>query len=348
MKKSLVALAVAAALPAFAQAQTNVQLTGSIDLALESVNKDANGGVSDMKLTQGINAGSRFAIVGSEDLGGGLRALFNMEHRISPDTGTITTPAPATGPTAGLGPVFWAGQAWVGLGGGFGTVRMGRQYTPVFRAMIVNDVSGYLYYNNSVGLAGTSVRFDNAIEYESPNIGGLVLRGTYAAGEDYSSGATGTGSTVPSNKTGDKLGVSANGAFGPIGFGIGYHTIDRGAGPLSNTKELAGGLNGKFGNFGLGLNYAQTEIDTGTVKAKRKGMYVGASAGLGAGTLFLVLKRDDPYGPTNTNNGIGVTYQHGLSKRTFLYASAGMNKVERAGQSDLKPRNIALGMRHFF
>ena len=116
MKKSLLALAIAAALPAIAQAQTNIVLNGSIDMSLESVNDDANdGNGSDLKITNGVWGGSRLAIVGTEELGGGLKGIFNIEHRFSPDTGTVTS-----------GATFWAGQAWVGLQGGFGTVRLGR------------------------------------------------------------------------------------------------------------------------------------------------------------------------------------------------------------------------------
>ena len=72
MKKTLVALAVAAAVPAFAQAQTSIQLTGSVDVAVESLNKDANSsGKSDLQINDGIWGGSRVGIVGSEDLGNG-------------------------------------------------------------------------------------------------------------------------------------------------------------------------------------------------------------------------------------------------------------------------------------
>ena len=76
MKKTLVALAVAAAVPAFAQAQTSIQLTGSVDLTVESLNKDANSsGKSDLQINDGIWGGSRVGIVGSEDLGNGLKAI---------------------------------------------------------------------------------------------------------------------------------------------------------------------------------------------------------------------------------------------------------------------------------
>ena len=107
MKKSLLALAVAAALPAFAHAQTNIILNGNVDQSLEWVDPDVDGVDSDVRVTNGVWSGSRFAISGTEELGGGLKGIFNIEHRLSPDTGTVTS-----------GATFWAGQvsvrsAWV-------------------------------------------------------------------------------------------------------------------------------------------------------------------------------------------------------------------------------------------
>ena len=64
-------------------------------------------------------SGSRFAISGTEELGGGLKGIFNIEHRLSPDTGTVTS-----------GATFWAGQAWVGLQGGFGARAAGSSVHP--------------------------------------------------------------------------------------------------------------------------------------------------------------------------------------------------------------------------
>ena len=106
MKKTLVALAVAAAVPAFAQAQTSIQLTGSVDVAVESLNKDANSsGKSDLQINDGIWGGSRVGIVGSEDLGNGLKAIFNLEYRARADTGRLANANR-----------FWQGKSWGLLG----------------------------------------------------------------------------------------------------------------------------------------------------------------------------------------------------------------------------------------
>jgi predicted porin len=89
-------------------------------------------------------------------------------------------------------------------------------------------------------------------------------------------------------------------------------------------------------------------VDTGAPN-KRKAFFASVSAGVGAGTVYLVLKKDDMgLDGDGDNTGLGLTYSHGLSKRTFVYASLGYNKVEQAVGDDLKPRAIALGIRHFF
>ena len=326
MKKSLLALAVAAALPAVALAQTNIVLNGSVDVSLESVNDDANGGNgSDLRVSNGVWSGSRFAISGTEELGGGLKGIFNIEHRLSPDTGTVTDPDR-----------FWFGQSWVGLQGGFGAVRLGRQYTPIFRALAPGDVTGYSWYNNGAGLAGTPNRFDNDVSWQSPSLGGFTIHAAYAAGED---------ATAPiDNKLGDAYGIAGVGAFGPINVGLGYHSIDAGGAPgVDDTTQLAASLGAKFGNFGVGLSAAQNEVNSN----KRKAFFGSVSAGIGAGTVYLTLKKDDQ-GTDLDDTGLGLTYSHGLSKRTFVYASLGYNKVEQAIGDDQKPRKIALGVRHFF
>jgi predicted porin len=109
---------------------------------------------------------------------------------------------------------------------------------------------------------------------------------------------------------------------------------------------MAVSLGTKFGAFGLGLAAAQSEV----LGNKRRGYYVSLSAGLGAGTVYLVLKKEDNYDFVNEldNTGVGLTYSHGLSKRTFVYASLGYNKVDQVGGLETKPKTFALGMRHFF
>lgn len=321
MRHAGLTFAVSMALPILAQAQTSITISGNLDLAIESLNADANDGRSDVKMTEGIWDGSRIAVIGTEELGDGLRGIFNIEHRFSPDTGTVTS-----------GDTFWAGQAWVGLQGVYGTARLGRQYTPLRRALEPGDMTGFSWYNNGDGLAGTSVRFDNTLSYQSPGLGGFTLHAAYAPGED-----------AADDKLGDAVAIAGVGQAGAFQFGLGYQTIDAGSTGVADTKELGASIAASIGDFGIGAEYAHNEV----ARNKRKAFFLSGSMNLGAGTVYLTLLRDDQ-GTDLDNDGLGLTYSHGLSKRTSLYASLGYNRIEQATGDDLKARAIALGIQHFF
>ena len=97
--------------------------------------------------------------------------------------------------------------------------------------------------------------------------------------------------------------------------------------------------------------YLQNELkyQTGNAKNKTKGISASLSYAVSdAGTAYLTYRRDDPQGPNNNESGIGLTYSHGLSKRTYVYGAVGIGKAEVPGQDDTKPRRVALGVRHFF
>ncbi len=136
MKKALIAAAVAAALPAFAQAQTNVQLYGIADLSVGVADAGGSTGGTEMVVLSGVQSTSRFGIRGSEDLGRGLKGVFNFEAGIAADTGVSDT--------AGL----FQRRSVVGVEGAWGTLLLGRDYTPGFSAAGVTDVMGYAFFGN--------------------------------------------------------------------------------------------------------------------------------------------------------------------------------------------------------
>src|SRR5450830_737338 len=117
MKKSLIALSVLAAISGVAQAQSSVTIYGVVDMAFQAESK---AGVKKYAIDSGEQAGSRLGFKGTEDLGGGLKAIFDIEAGILGDSG------------ASQGGLTFGRQSWVGLTGDFGTVKAGRQYTPQF------------------------------------------------------------------------------------------------------------------------------------------------------------------------------------------------------------------------
>ena len=119
MKKHLIAAAVAAAVAAPAFAQTSVSFFGRLDVGY--ANNTSDGGTAATKVkNSGIHSGalttSRFGFNVSEDLGGGLKAIATMETELNPTATTFSS--------------LNNRQTFVGLTGGFGGVRLGRQYTP--------------------------------------------------------------------------------------------------------------------------------------------------------------------------------------------------------------------------
>ena len=337
MKKSLVALAVAAAVPAFAQAQTSIQLTGSVDVAVESLNKDANSsGKSDLQINDGIWSGSKVGIVGSEELGNGLKAIFNLEYEANADNGRLADSSR-----------FWSGQSWVGLNGGFGTVKLGRQDSPIKGAIEAGDATGQSWYYNSEDLAGIVDKVDNAISYATPSMGGLTLAVAYASGE-----ATAPAGNDRLNKLNDAYSVGLLGDWGSFRAGVGYQSIDGAKiNNIKNTRQIAASVGTQLGAFGAGLGYGQSEVkyETGNAKNKTKGFYGTLSYQVtDNGTAYFSYLRNDPQGEKNTEDGLGLTYAQGLSKRTFVYGTVGIGKAEVPGQDNTKPRRVALGIRHFF
>jgi predicted porin len=219
----------------------------------------------------------------------------------------------------------------------------------MFRALIAGDVTGYSWYNNlsggvpiTVGPGGWTARFANAATYQSPKLGGITVHAAYAAGED---------ATDPiDRRVGDAYGIGGVGSFGPVNVGVAYQRIDSGDTPgTQDAKELGVSLGAKFGRFGVGLAHTQTET-INPAADRRKLIYASGSAVIGAGTVYLVYFKDDRGGENIDVTGVTLTYSHGLSKRTFAYASLGYNKAEGliASGEDFKPRRIALGVRHFF
>src|SRR6476620_9048218 len=179
MKKSALALAVLAAfsLNTTAHAQSNVQVYGLIDAGVEhATNATPNGGDMTRVISGGKNT-SRWGLRGSEDLGGGLKAVFNLEGGILLDTG------------ASDGNLFKR-QANVGLEGGFGRVVLGRSFTTTYDLVIKFDPLGFApnYSWATSGSAtgpskyGMTTAFDNLIKY-SGQTGEFSYGATVGLGE---------------------------------------------------------------------------------------------------------------------------------------------------------------------
>jgi predicted porin len=197
---SMMVLALAAATGGAAQAQSSVQVYGLLDVGVENANnQSATGGSATRVISGGMNT-SRWGVRGSEDLGGGLKAVFNLEGGIFMDTG-------------GQDGALFKRQAYVGLEGAFGRVVVGRSFSSVYDVVIGYDPMGFapFYSWATSGPAtgpskyGFTTAYDNLIKY-SGTIGDFRFGANYAAGEQTSGvadsakmGVTGTYKLGPAN-----------------------------------------------------------------------------------------------------------------------------------------------------
>jgi predicted porin len=377
MKKSLLAVAVAAALPTLVQAQSSVTLYGRADVGLEYSNENANGsaagkGEAGLRLADGRLTQSRVGIRGVEDLGGGLRAIFHLEHRLDISTGDTAggniflLPG---GTNATTNNKFWNGLAWVGLEGGWGRLVMGRNYTPIFYALQPNDYTGYTFYNNFAAFSGTGVglanavqgpiRLDNSISYRSPTFGGLTLHAVYALGENLSNSAT-TGSNVVG--TGDVFGIAAGWQLGGLYAMAGYHSFDQKAvavvQPLGLESVMIGSVGYRTASWGASVGYSVIDGIATAGSPEIKTFFGSAFLAIGPGNLHLSVAQIDVSGFTGARNDsglqLGLAYNIPLSKRTSWYLAWGQNDLSPLQSSaattyllDSQTR-VALGISHQF
>jgi predicted porin len=321
MKKSLLALAALTAFAGAASAQSSVTLFGILDVDARSV---SNGSAGSLKtLGTSGQASSRIGFRGVEDLGGGLRAGFWLEGDVSPDVGgggKVT----ANGSTAD--PMTWTRRATVSLNGGFGEVRMGRDYTPTFTNFSTYDMFGYVGVSSPANIrsslgsgATTAVRANNTISYFLPAMGGLYGQGLVAAGE----GATG-------NKyIGARLGyaagpVNVSGAYGKTyRSGVGAATM------LDDVKVMNFGASFNMGFLTVQGSFEKTDYSTRQQKLVSGGVLVP----IGAGTLKLNATKATGSSKIYEATLLGAGYVYDLSKRTSVYV--GFGRVANGGNSTL-------------
>ncbi|WP_027802336.1 porin [Paraburkholderia dilworthii] len=220
MKKSLLALAALGAFAGVAHAQSSVTLYGIID---EGFNINTNSGGKHLyNLSSGVMQGSRFGLRGTEDLGGGLKAIFVLENGFDVNNGKL-----------GQGGLMFGRQAYVGLSSQFGTVTLGRQYDSVVDYVgpleAGDQWGGYIAaHPGDIDNFNNAYRTNNTVKYTSADYGGLKFGGTYSFG--------GVAGNVTSNQIWS-LGAGYNN--GPLVLGVGYLN--------ARTPAASGGL---FNNGG--------------------------------------------------------------------------------------------------
>jgi predicted porin len=361
MKKSLLAMAILSAFTGAAFAQTNVTIYGVVDAGINFDNGGSVGG-RNWRLQSGQQSGSRLGFKGTEDLGGGLSAIFTVESGFNADTGN-----------SAQGGRLFGRQAWVGLNSNrLGTLKLGRQQTPLYYATDIIDPFRINQAGNLAAAFGYGLylldplsRSDNAITYTTPNFNGFSGSLLYAFGE--------TAGAFSANRNWSAAGSYVN---GPINIQVVYDkatapsitlttnqaadfarflTVAPSPAPAIDVKTTFVGGTYDFGVAKAHLAYGDTRSELGGSSQKDHNYLVGVSAPVGgAGTVQASWIRND-FKDINegASNQYAIGYTHALSKRTNIYTSAGYTKNDSnvrlnaasLGESD---RTFQLGVRHLF
>jgi len=336
MKKSLTALA-ALAVTGLASAQSSVTLFGVVDAGVtyqSATSRDPATGLSSKQskwslANSGYNS-SRLGFRGTEDLGGGLAASFWLEAPITNDDG-------ATGVST------FNRRSTVSLSGGFGEVRLGRDYTATFwndtvfdpfgtngsGTNVISTVSGSTGLNNA-----NYVRASNVVGYFlPPNLGGFYGQVQYSFHEN-----TNTDSSTTTASTNTNAGRYVGGRFGyangplDVALAVGQNIATDTTALTRKVQTINLGASYDFGPVKLfgELSNVKNKFDlaVGNSHDSYNGYLIGASMPVGAGLIRA------SYSTVRYNEGaVGITgedprvqklalgYVHNLSKRTALYAT---------------------------
>ena len=301
MKKSLLALAALTAFAGAASAQSSVTLFGIVDLSVNSVK---NGNLSQKLLSSDQLNSNRIGFRGTEDLGGGMRAGFWIEGGMAPDTG-------GTGQT-------WTRRSTVSLMGGFGEIRLGRDYTPTFLVrgfdpFGTNGMGSELNLEggsvNPLGSGATTlVRASNSVGYHLPAMGGVYGNAMVAAGE---------GGVAGNKYVGARLGY----AGGPVNVAVAFGKTYKEGAMLADFKDTIFGASYNLGFMNVMFMYDKTAYST----RDQKKMLLGLTVPFGASTLkasYINAKGAQGTSATDFDaKQFAFGYQYDLSKRTAIYAT---------------------------
>lgn len=312
---------------------SGIVLYGIVDAAVEYSNADANTSASEagdgvLRLIDGGHSPSRLGLRGREDLGGGLAAIFSLEHGFRVDAGLIAGSVSSAGQVQ-----FWNRQAWVGLEGRFGALTAGRQYTLLWDTLIATDPTGFGFYENVSKLF--SNRIDNSLLYRSPVIaGGLTAYAMYAFGESTSGGATSS----------DAWGLGMRWSYGPVVGGASYMRYPQPSGP--DRFEAGFGAAWRFGGSSqAGGGFVRTDLASGSDVDQ---YFLSGSLDALGGVTYLNYQYVDPATGASRHQ-LGLAHSRPLSKRSSAYVALGMlTDVPAGANGPQDPVRFAVGIRHLF
>jgi predicted porin len=313
MKKSLIALAALATVATAAQAQSSVTVYGVMDLGLTTA---TNVGTNKQTVTGISNGGlstPRIGFRGTEDLGGGLKANFNLETEILADTGAH-------------GGELFTRASWLGLSqDGIGAIRAGRvnridyDLAATYDAFGGNNIGGWVALKDSNTTTGTNEtalkvgeRISNAIDLKTASLAGFTL--TYQRGFGETAG----------NQS-----ASRTDAYG-VQYKLGNFDAAYASSKLNSSSSVATKQQSYYAAYNFGIlsvtgGYVTYKVDSAPT-VEPSGYFVGTRVPFGKTTFLAQYASldDDAATPTKQKvTTLGVTYA--LSKRTTAYLIGAQN-----------------------
>lgn len=360
MKKTLISVAVLGAMSSAAFAQSNVTIYGIVDAGIVSEHGGKDGGVN--KVSSGVANASRIGFRGTEDLGGGLSAIFTLESGYNVDTGAQDVSG-----------TLFNRQAFVGLRSTTaGTLTIGRQYTPWYNALAqVGDPFAAGLAGSAKNLFpanGTNLRNSNAVVYQTPVYSGLSGEVFYGLGEQDDSSVR------------RQISAAVSYTNGPLNARVAYNSRKNDNG----TATTIGTQDGIGRNYLLAVNYDFTVAKAYFMYNQNKGL--NSTAYSNGGTAYTsvavpasqdsreallgvqvpvtsagkviasFIYNDDREGANRDAKQWAIGYTHDISKRTTGYvsfakidnkngASFTVGGNSEAGSGD---RAYNVGIRHAF
>ena len=377
MNKKLVAVAVAGLLaaPLAAQAQTaNVTLYGRVNLTMEAVSGKAvdpnlpatAAPVNRTQYRVGSNS-SRFGVRGSESLGGGLSAIFQIESNVSADSS---------------GGVFASRETFVGLQGTWGTFKIGNFLAPyddihpifgnvpTLTTSILSTAALWAQGSQSKDNGGFDARLGNSIRYDSPRISGFA-GSVQIAQADSTSGGTG-GTFAQQMRHAYVLSMGGFYANGPFQGGIAYESNTKIRCVTCDDWAFSVAANWNFGVAKIGGVYERLDYDVTGGSLTRNFWGISATVPIGPGEMYAFWgDAGDGSGPAGTRVGqVGagnstgaqqweISYTYALSKRTLAYTGfvQTRNDNNAAYNFNINPYTVVnganasgfvMGLVHFF
>lgn len=325
-----------------AWAQSRVQLYGAVDMGVERADNGTN---SVMRLSSGLNTVSRIGFMGTEDLGGGLKARFRLEGLINADDGSMSSK-------------FFSRFSYLGLEGRAGAIDFGRMYSPTFIVGIASDPfvrnkssliqNMFLAQSSATANAVIPGFLDNSVRYTSPVWNNMWAEAMYTFGE-------------ATNSSGSGAAVSLQYQNGPLYLGYGYQGMRAGSAAAPavspvNTQTHVLGARYKLGAVTL-YGHLNRNLTQGAPSSTNSAVSLSWNV-MGPHTVLAQVAHRSVAIDHANSTGVLLGYNYALSKRSTVYMRYGRVQNEQLSNVSLNgyaltrvgadPSTMSIGISHVF